>query len=44
MEVMTVEFPRPRTLAVRESAEFSAYTRRARQLLEGSGVFQHEKS
>jgi NitT/TauT family transport system ATP-binding protein len=44
IEIVDIDFPRPRTLAVRESPQFSTYTRRARQILEGSGVFQHEKA
>jgi NitT/TauT family transport system ATP-binding protein len=44
VEVVDVDFPRPRTLAVRESPQFSAYTRRVRQIFESSGVFQHEKA
>jgi NitT/TauT family transport system ATP-binding protein len=42
IEIMDIDFPRPRTLAVRETPEFSAYTRRVRQIFESSGVFQHE--
>jgi len=42
VEVIDIDFPRPRTLAVRETAEFSAYMRRVRQIFESSGVFQHE--
>ena len=42
VEIMDIDFPRPRTLAVRETPEFSAYTRRVRQIFESSGVFQHE--
>jgi NitT/TauT family transport system ATP-binding protein len=44
VEIVDVDFPRPRTLAVRESPQFSAYTRRVRQIFESSGVFQHEKA
>jgi NitT/TauT family transport system ATP-binding protein len=44
VEVVDVDFPRPRTLAVRESPQFSAYTRRVRQIFESSGVFQHDKA
>jgi NitT/TauT family transport system ATP-binding protein len=44
IEIMDIDFPRPRTLAVRESPQFSAYTRRVRQIFETSGVFQHEKA
>jgi NitT/TauT family transport system ATP-binding protein len=42
VEVLDVDFPRPRTLAVRESPQFSAHTRRVRQIFESHGVFQHE--
>jgi NitT/TauT family transport system ATP-binding protein len=44
IEIMNIDFPRPRTLAVRESPQFSAHTRRVRQIFETSGVFQHEKA
>jgi NitT/TauT family transport system ATP-binding protein len=42
VETLDVDFPRPRTLAVRESPQFSAHTRRVRQIFESQGVFQHE--
>jgi NitT/TauT family transport system ATP-binding protein len=42
LEVIDIAFPRPRSLAVRETPEFAAYTRRVRQIFESSGVFQHE--
>jgi NitT/TauT family transport system ATP-binding protein len=42
VEVLDVNFPRPRTLAVRESPQFSVHTRRVRQIFESHGVFQHE--
>jgi NitT/TauT family transport system ATP-binding protein len=44
VEAMEIDFPRPRTLAVRESPQFSAHTRRVRQIFESSGVFQHEQA
>ena len=44
IEILDIDFPRPRTLAVREDPKFSAYTRRVRQIFETSGVFQHEKA
>jgi NitT/TauT family transport system ATP-binding protein len=44
VDVLEIDFPRPRTLAVRESPQFSAYTRRVRQIFESQGVFQHEKA
>ena len=44
IEIIDVDFPRPRSLAVRESPEFSIHTRRVRQIFESSGVFQHEKT
>lgn len=44
VETLHVDFPRPRSLAVREEPLFSAYTRRVRQIFERHGVFQHEKA
>lgn len=44
VEVLNIDFPRPRTLEVRETPEFSAYTRRVRQIFESQGVFQHDKA
>ena len=44
IEVIDIDFPRPRTLAVRESPQFSSYTRRVRQIFESNGVFQHERA
>ncbi|HXP76024.1 MAG TPA: ABC transporter ATP-binding protein [Stellaceae bacterium] len=44
VEVLDIDFPRPRALAVRESAAFSSHTRRVRQIFEGFGVFQHDRS
>jgi len=44
IEVLDIDFPRPRTLAVREDPRFSAYTRRVRQIFERQGVFQHDKA
>jgi NitT/TauT family transport system ATP-binding protein len=41
-QVLDVNFSRPRTLAVRESPQFSVHTRRVRQIFESHGVFQHE--
>jgi NitT/TauT family transport system ATP-binding protein len=42
VEVLDIDFPRPRTLAVCESPQFSSYTRRVREIFEGSGVFRHD--
>jgi NitT/TauT family transport system ATP-binding protein len=42
VEILDVDFPRPRSLAVRESQQFSEHTRRVRQIFESQGVFQHE--
>jgi NitT/TauT family transport system ATP-binding protein len=44
VDVLDIDFPRPRTLAVRESPQFSTHTRRVRQTFESHGVFQHEKA
>jgi NitT/TauT family transport system ATP-binding protein len=44
VETLSVDFPRPRSLAVREEPLFSAYTGHVRQIFERHGVFQHEKS
>jgi NitT/TauT family transport system ATP-binding protein len=44
VEILAIDFPRPRTLAVRESPPFSAYMRRLREIFEKHGVFQHEKA
>ncbi len=44
IEIIKIDFPRPRTLAVRETPEFADYTRRVRQIFESNGVFQHEKA
>ena len=44
VEIQDIDFPRPRSLAVREDPQFSAYTRRVRQIFERQGVFQHEKA
>ena len=44
VETLNVDFPRPRSLAVREQPLFSTYTRRVRQIFEKQGVFQHEKA
>jgi NitT/TauT family transport system ATP-binding protein len=44
VEILEIDFPRPRTLAVREDPQFSAYTRRVRHIFERHGVFQHEKA
>jgi NitT/TauT family transport system ATP-binding protein len=42
VEMLDIDFPRPRTLAVREIPQFSAHVRRVRQIFEHHGVFQHE--
>jgi NitT/TauT family transport system ATP-binding protein len=44
IEVLDIDFPRPRALAVREDPRFSAYTRHVRQIFESQGVFQHDKA
>jgi NitT/TauT family transport system ATP-binding protein len=44
VEILHVEFPRPRTLAIREDPQFSAHTRRVREIFEAHGVFQHEEA
>jgi NitT/TauT family transport system ATP-binding protein len=44
LEVLEIDFPRARTLAVRESPQFASYTRCVRQIFETHGVFQHEKA
>jgi NitT/TauT family transport system ATP-binding protein len=44
VDILEIDFPRPRTLAVRESPQFSAHTRRVRQIFESYGVFQHEQA
>jgi NitT/TauT family transport system ATP-binding protein len=44
IEVIDIDFPRPRTLEVRESPQFSVYTRRVRHIFESSGVFHHDKA
>jgi NitT/TauT family transport system ATP-binding protein len=44
VELLDVDFPRPRSLAVREDPQFSTYTRRVRQIFEKHGVFQHDKA
>ena len=38
-EVLTIDLPRPRPMSMRETPEFSAYTRRIRELFEEMGVF-----
>jgi NitT/TauT family transport system ATP-binding protein len=42
VEMLDIDFPRPRALAVRESPQFSAHVGRVRQIFEQHGVFQHE--
>jgi NitT/TauT family transport system ATP-binding protein len=44
VEVLKIDFPRPRTLAVREVSQFSEYSRHVRQIFESQGVFRHEKA
>jgi NitT/TauT family transport system ATP-binding protein len=44
VEILEVDFPRPRSLAVRESPQFSDYARRVRHIFERNGVFQNEKA
>jgi len=44
VDVLDIDFPRARSLAVRESPQFSSHTRRVRHIFESNGVFQHEKS
>src|SRR6185503_10348117 len=36
-DIVSIELPRPRTLAIRETPEFSSYVARIRQLFEGFG-------
>ncbi|KJC38619.1 ABC transporter ATP-binding protein [Bradyrhizobium sp. LTSP849] len=38
LEVIDIDLPRPRKLAIRESAEFGAYTQHIRRLFEGMGL------
>jgi NitT/TauT family transport system ATP-binding protein len=38
VDVIDVDFPRPRALALREQPEFAAYTRRIREVFEQSGA------
>lgn len=38
VEMLTVDLPRPRHLAVRETPEFAAYTRRIRELFQAEGL------
>jgi NitT/TauT family transport system ATP-binding protein len=42
VEIIDVELPRPRSLALRETAEFARYTRRARLLFEQMGLLRGE--
>jgi NitT/TauT family transport system ATP-binding protein len=42
VEVIDVDLPRPRKLAVRETPEFGAYTQRIRQLFSGMGLIDEE--
>jgi NitT/TauT family transport system ATP-binding protein len=44
VDVLEIDFPRPRRLAVRETPQFSVHTRQVRQIFESQGVFQHEKA
>jgi NitT/TauT family transport system ATP-binding protein len=39
VDILTIEFPRPRPLSVRELPEFSAITRQIREIFEANGVF-----
>jgi NitT/TauT family transport system ATP-binding protein len=42
VEILDVDFGRPRTLSLRESPEFSAYARRIREVFENYGLFKVE--
>jgi NitT/TauT family transport system ATP-binding protein len=42
VEVIDVDLPRPRKLAVRETPEFGVYTQRIRQLFSGMGLINEE--
>lgn len=39
-DIVSIELPRPRTLAIRETPEFSGYVARIRQLFEGFGMLR----
>jgi NitT/TauT family transport system ATP-binding protein len=41
-DVLYIDIPRPRRLAVRESAEFAAYARRVREIFLATGVLIEE--
>ena len=40
VEVIDIDLPRPRTLAMRETAEFGAYMRRVRVIFEKLGILR----
>ena len=40
VDIMTIDLPRPRELAVRETREFSDYVARTRQIFEGFGLLR----
>jgi NitT/TauT family transport system ATP-binding protein len=39
-DILPIDLPRPRTLALRETAEFTAFSRRIRQHFEAMGVLK----
>jgi len=39
-DIVTIDLPRPRRLAIRDSSEFGAYTRRITSIFESVGVLQ----
>jgi NitT/TauT family transport system ATP-binding protein len=41
-DILTIDLPRPRRLAIRESAEFGAYVRQVREIFEATGVLIEE--
>jgi NitT/TauT family transport system ATP-binding protein len=43
LEVIDIDLPRPRKLAIRESAEFGAYTQHIRRLFEGMGLIDESE-
>lgn len=43
VEIIDIDLPRPRTLALRETAEFTAYMRRIRIVFERFGILQGSK-
>jgi NitT/TauT family transport system ATP-binding protein len=39
LDILTIDLPRPRTLAMRETPQFTAYVGHLRKTFEGMGVF-----